>query len=309
MRRTCWTRSLPTLCDVRLKLQTPKSAELIRCGTSSLLWLRLAPFATQSMESKVKEMIAKLEAIAQEKDGLGLKAGDGEKPSPRSASTSLVDESCVHDRDEIKEEMRKEDIYVICIVGMGSIGKTTLAQLLYNNDQVKEHFNLKAWVCVSTEFLLLETTIAQLLYNNDQVKEHFDLKAWIYVATQFLLLEVTKSFLTAIGCRHTKDDSLDLLQRQPKESLVNKNFLLVLDDVWDVESFDWESWGSLRTPLRGAAQGSKILVTSRDESVAKTMRAVCTHPLGELNPLHCWSLFESLHFKIETPTHALSLNP
>ncbi|XP_034703388.1 putative disease resistance RPP13-like protein 1 [Vitis riparia] len=165
---------------------------------------------------------------------------------------------------------------------MGGTGKTTLAQLLYNNDQVKEHFNLKAWVCVSTEFLLLE-----LLYNNDQVKEYFDLKAWICVATEFLLLEVTKSFLAAIGCRRTKDDSLDLLQRQPKESLVNKNFLLVLDDVWDVESFDWESWGSLRTPLLGAAQGSKILVTSRDESVAKTMRAVCTHPLGELNPPHC----------------------
>ncbi|KAJ9685651.1 hypothetical protein PVL29_017618 [Vitis rotundifolia] len=196
------------------------------------------------MESKVKEMIAKLEAIAQEKDGLGLKAGDGEKPSPRSASTSLVDESCVYGRDEIKEEM--------------------------------EHFDLKAWVCVSTEFLLLE---------------------------------VTKSILAAIGCRPTKDDSLDLLQRQPKESLVNKNFLLVLDDVWDVESFGWESWDSLRTPLIGAAQGSKILVTSRDESVAKTMRAVCTHPLGELNPPHCWSLFESMHFKIETPTHALSLNP
>ena len=140
------------------------------------------------------------------------------------------------------------------------------------------------------------------------MKEHFDLKAWIYVATQFLLLEVTKSFLTAIGCRHTKDDSLDLLQRQPKESLVNKNFLLVLDDVWDVESFDWESWGSLRTPLRGAAQGSKILVTSRDESVAKTMRAVCTHPLGELNPPHCGSLFERLHFKIDSNAR-LELEP
>ena len=62
---------------------------------------------------------------------------------------------------------------MICIVGMGSIGKTTLAQLLYNNDQVKEHFNLKAWVCVSTEFLLLE---------------------------------VTKSILPAIGCRPTWQD-------------------------------------------------------------------------------------------------------
>ena len=73
MQRTCWTRSLPTLCAVRSKLRTPKPAELISCGTSSPLWLRLAPFATQSMESKVKEMIAKLEAIAQEKDGLGWK--------------------------------------------------------------------------------------------------------------------------------------------------------------------------------------------------------------------------------------------
>ena len=119
MRRTCWTRSLPTLCDVRLKLQTPKSSELIKCGTSSLLWLRLAPFATQSMESKVKEMIAKLEAIAQEKDGLGLKAGDGEKPSPRSAFTSLVDEFCVYGRDEVKEEM------VNCLLSDNARGRRT----------------------------------------------------------------------------------------------------------------------------------------------------------------------------------------
>ncbi|XP_059598008.1 putative disease resistance RPP13-like protein 1 [Vitis vinifera] len=88
-----------------------------------------APFATQSMESRVKEMIAKLEAIAQEKVGLGLKEGGGEKLPPRLPSTSLVDESFVYGRDEIKEDMvncllsdnerGKEDIDVICIVGMG----------------------------------------------------------------------------------------------------------------------------------------------------------------------------------------------
>ncbi|RVW93683.1 hypothetical protein VitviT2T_020661 [Vitis vinifera] len=93
-----------------------------------------APFATQSMESRVKEMIAKLEAIAQEKVGLGLKEGGGEKLPPRLPSTSLVDESFVYGRDEIKEDMvncllsdnerGKEDIDVICIVGMGGTGKT-----------------------------------------------------------------------------------------------------------------------------------------------------------------------------------------
>ena len=67
----------------------------------------------------MKEMIAKLEAIAQEKDGLGLKAGDGEKPSPRSAFTSLVDESCVYGRDEVKEEM------VNCLLSDNARGRRT----------------------------------------------------------------------------------------------------------------------------------------------------------------------------------------
>ncbi|KAJ9685832.1 hypothetical protein PVL29_017768 [Vitis rotundifolia] len=231
-----------------------------------------APFATQSMESRVKEMIAKLEAIAQEKVGLGLKEGGGEKLPPRLPSTSLVDESFVYGRDEIKEDMvncllsdnarGKEDIDVICIVGMGGTGKTTLVQLLYNNDKVKEHFHLKAWVCVSTEFLLIK---------------------------------VTKLILEEIGDRPTSDDNLDLLQRQLKQSLVNKKFLLVLDDVWDVESFDWESWDSLRAPLLGAAEGSKIVCS--------------THRLGGLSPQHCWSLFEKIAFQDRDSNARLELEP
>ena len=243
-----------------------------------------APFATQSMESRVKKMIARLEAIAQEKDGLGLKEGGGEQPPSRSPSTSLVDESFVYGRDDIKEEMVQwllsdnEDINidVICIVGMGGAGKTTLAQLLYNHDKVKEHFDMKAWVCVSTEFNLVG---------------------------------VTKSILEAIGCRPTSDANLDLLQRQLKESLANKKFLLVLDDIWDVKSLNWESSERLRAPLLGVVKGSKIVVTSRDDSVAKTMRSVYTHRLGELSPQHCWSLFENIAFQDRDPNACRELEP
>ena len=141
-------------------------SQTYRCPNvwNKLFELVTAPVATQSMECRVKEMIARLEPISLEKVGLGLKVG-GEKLPSRLPSTSSVDEFSVYGRDDIKKEMvnyllsnnarGKEDIGVICIFGMGGIGKTMLAQILYNDYKVKEHFHMKAWVCVSTEFHLL----------------------------------------------------------------------------------------------------------------------------------------------------------
>ena len=75
------------------------------------------------------------------------------------------------------------------------------------------------------------------------------MKAWVCVSTEFNLVGITKSILEAIDCKPKSDGTLDLLQHQLKENLANKKFLLVLDDIWDVESLNWESSERLRAPL------------------------------------------------------------
>eukprot|EP00261_Vitis_vinifera_P032016 XP_019073259.1 PREDICTED: putative disease resistance RPP13-like protein 1 isoform X4 [Vitis vinifera] len=252
------------------------------------------PFAIKSMESRVRGMIDLLEKIALEKVGLGLAEGGGEKRSPRPRSpisTSLEDDSIVVGRDEIQKEMVEwllsdnttgDKMGVMSIVGMGGSGKTTLARRLYNDEEVKKHFDLQAWVCVSTEFLLIK---------------------------------LTKTILEEIRSPPTSADNLNLLQLQLKEQLSNKKFLLVLDDVWNLnprdegymELSDREGWERLRTPLLAAAEGSKIVVTSRNKSVAEAMKAAPTHDLGKLSSEDSWSLFKKHAFGDRDPNAFLEL--
>lgn len=61
---------------------------------------------------------------------------------------------------------------------------------------------------------------------------------------------------------------LDLLIEHIHEAIAGKKFLLVLDDIWNEDSSKWEL---LRRPLDGGGVGSRILVTTRNESVARMM--------------------------------------
>ena len=73
---------------------------------------------------------------------------------------SFVKTSDVIGRDEDKEKIIEflihptdmEDIPVLPIVGIGGLGKTALAQLLFNDERVKMHFELRIWVCVAEDF-------------------------------------------------------------------------------------------------------------------------------------------------------------
>ncbi|KAJ4970710.1 hypothetical protein NE237_003809 [Protea cynaroides] len=136
---------------------------------------------------------------------------------------SFVDESEMVGRDDDKSKIvsmltssDSQDILlsVLPIVGMGGIGKTTLAKLVHNDDYVAKYFDERAWVHVSRDF---------------------DIKK--------VLMEITES-LTKRTCQFS---STDVIQKILKDELKKKRFLLVLDDLWNVST---EKWDTLKTSLK-----------------------------------------------------------
>ncbi|XP_043698573.1 putative disease resistance protein RGA3 [Telopea speciosissima] len=200
------------------------------------------------------------------REGFGLKRIE---PRERPQTSSFIDESYVFGREEeklkiiellVSEDSRGKGVSVFPIVGMGGAGKTTLAQLVYNDERVKKHFELRIWVCVSEDFDIIRLA-----------------KSIIQSATR--------------NCFGLMD--LDPLQVILEEILNEKRFLLVLDDVWNEKSSDWDV---LRVPFRVGAKGSKIVVTTRSEMVSSIMGTVPAHHLEGLSDEHCWSLFAQRAF-------------
>ncbi|KAJ6882788.1 disease resistance protein RGA4 [Populus alba x Populus x berolinensis] len=110
---------------------------------------------------KIKEVCEKVDDIAKARAVYGFELYRATDELQRITSTSLVDESIVTGRDDEREAVVSKllgksiqeagDVEVISIVGMGGIGKTTLAQLAFNDAEVTAHFE-KIWVCVSDPF-------------------------------------------------------------------------------------------------------------------------------------------------------------
>ncbi|KAJ1442543.1 P-loop containing nucleoside triphosphate hydrolase [Sesbania bispinosa] len=106
------------------------------------------------INSKMQTLFERLKHLRKQK--LGLKEGVSSSVWHATPTSSVVDESAIYGRDgdinKLKDYLLSEDrdhkIGVISIVGMGSLGKTTLPKLLYNDPYVEEKFNLKAWAYI-----------------------------------------------------------------------------------------------------------------------------------------------------------------
>ncbi|KAH0747688.1 hypothetical protein KY285_009345 [Solanum tuberosum] len=159
--------------------------------------------------------------------------------------------------DQLLDEHESE-LDVISIVGMPGLGKTTLAKKVYNNTLVASHFKIRAWCTVSQK------------YNKSKV-----------------LWEILQQ-VTGSEEKGSEDDLAEKLRR----ALLDKRYLIVLDDVWDIATGEM-----LISCFPKFNRGNRIILTSRISKVGSQVKCR-TDPLDlqVLTPEKSWELFEKRVF-------------
>ena len=104
---------------------------------------------------------------------------------------------------------------------------------------------------------------------------------------------VTKAIFESFTMQSCDLKDLNLLQVRLQEGVRGKKFLLVLDDVWAETYHDWEF---LLSPFKGAAKASRVIVTTRIQSVASMVGIEGAYIMRKLSNTDCWSLFTKFAF-------------
>ncbi|XP_059276586.1 putative late blight resistance protein homolog R1A-10 isoform X2 [Lycium ferocissimum] len=151
---------------------------------------------------------------------------------------------------------------VIPIIGMGGIGKTTLAKEVYNAEYIRSHFDVCAWATISQQHNVKEILLS--------------------------LLRSTK------GDSFNMDDEQELADMLQK-SLKRRRYLIVLDDMWSDKA-----WDDVRQCFPIENNESRILLTTRNTKVANSagMQNLSLE-MGFMDPDESWNLFGSIAFANE----------
>ncbi|TXG69730.1 hypothetical protein EZV62_004665 [Acer yangbiense] len=157
---------------------------------------------------------------------------------------------------------KNEALHRVGIVGMGGLGKTTIAQKIFSDREVVSQFERTIWVSVSQDF-----------------SEE----------------RIMRGMLEQLGQYGTGSDQGQMLRKLHLE-LEGKTCLIVMDDVWTINIDWWNRFCSGLLKLKG--RSSCILITTRNEVVAVNMGVDSSriHRPKVLNKDESWSLFSLFAF-------------
>ncbi|KAM0832608.1 hypothetical protein ACQ4PT_064783 [Festuca glaucescens] len=164
------------------------------------------------------------------------------------------------DKDEILAslfESMTEDITILPIYGIRGLGKTTLAKMVYSSSQFKEYSQV-----------------------------------WVYVSQTFDLKHIGNSIISQLseGVKESEYTEIQMIHKSLQKLLAGKKILIILDDLWEGEDFHLES---LTDMLKvGKDSNVVVIVTTRDEGIARKISTIRPCKLKALTDDMCWSIIK-----------------
>ncbi|XP_044983283.1 disease resistance protein RGA2-like isoform X3 [Hordeum vulgare subsp. vulgare] len=240
-----------------------------------------------TMPHKLKNVRGEIEKIRKEGQAINLVRHQERAEGSRKNETfaGIFDEglrSGVVGRDIEKDKIIslllkmgvQEDISIVPIVGLGGLGKSTLAESVFVDKMVND----------------------------------FEVRAWVHVSKEFDLHKIGSAILKSINSSINLDNcSLQFLQENLRNELADRRYLIVLDDLWEENADKLER---LKQMLQHGHRGSRVIVTTRNQSVVNKLgtgvlahkRKICLVPNSDQIKLHvlsnddCWEVMKQTAF-------------
>ena len=177
-------------------------------------------------------------------------------------TSSDMDQTLIIGRTEEKQKILSilsesiiEEMVILPIYGVGGIGKTTLAQLVFNDMQFQDYS-----------------------------------RVWVYVPEKFELNKIGNSIISQLTKYSSHIADRQMLHNRLAELLSSKRILIVLDDLWEEDPYKLDK---LKAMLRLGRGTNKILVTTRVEAIARKLCSiVMPYKLETLADDLCWTLIQ-----------------
>ncbi|XP_074285709.1 putative disease resistance protein RGA1 [Silene latifolia] len=227
---------------------------------------------THKLSTKVETVNDKLKTIATNTNNFNLKIEYKPMKFTKEETSSCLSDVIIGREEDAEKivgvllgshNVDHPNVSLLSIMGMGGLGKTALAQLVFNDPRITEAFPLKRWTCIA-----------------DQDQQQLDLKGH--------LGKVVKGFSV------TDKMSLEDIHHEVKQQLGGKKYLLVLDDVWTESYHEWQQFQGF---LKVGGRGSWIIVTTRSKTTAQMIAGDQMHELRGLSEPESWHLFERMAFQ------------
>ncbi|KAL0318550.1 UNVERIFIED_CONTAM: putative late blight resistance proteinR1A-4 [Sesamum angustifolium] len=172
-------------------------------------------------------------------------------PSNGKNSTMVgFDERLLQIMDELTRD--GSNLQILPIVGMGGIGKTTLARSAFDHPYIVNHFDIRIWFTISQKYSLRELLLG---FSNDGKEQE------------------------------SGEETVAELGEKLHKKLFGRKYLIVMDDVWSIKA-----WDDLNLYFPKSSNGNRVMMTTRLLNVVVSLGSREPYLMDFLDDEKSWNL-------------------